>query len=311
MRFGLQLGVDMPSEPEALVALGALVEALDYDSLWLGDHIVIPSRIDQHAHEQGVGGQVRFADRTTSPTSDLLTTLAFLAAVTQRVRLGTGVLVVPLRDPVVCAKMLGSIDVLSGGRLQIGIGVGWIEDEFRVVGARPYADRGAVTDAYVQIMTALWSDAPTYPPSWVPEVEVAMHPKPVQRPHPPIWVGGNGLPALRRTAAVGDGWLPLFQQPAEIATKRATLTELCERIGRDAEAIQVAAGFRLEWSASASADRSPLCGSSAQMIEDIGRLAEAGCDEVHLVLARPHLTVDGLREDLQRFKEDVVRRGGW
>jgi probable F420-dependent oxidoreductase len=306
MRFGVQIGVDAPSQPDALVALGALVESLPYDSLWIGDHVVIPSQIDQFAHEKGVGGQVRFSDRSSTPTSDLLTTLAFLAAVTSRVQLGTGVLVVPLRDPVVCAKMLGSIDVLSRGRLQVGVGVGWIEDEFRVVGARPFADRGSVTDEYVRTMTALWSDARTFEPPWVPDIEVAMHPKPVQRPRPPIWVGGNGAPALRRTAALGDGWLPLFQQPDDIVRKRGTLSQLCEEAGRDHTSIQVAAGYRLVWTDHAPTDRLPLCGTATQMTEDVNRLAEAGCDEVHLVLAQPGLTVDHLHDDLQRFADEVI-----
>ena len=307
MKFGVQLGVDAPTSPAELTLLAQGAERLGFASFWVGDHLLIPNAIDDSSHERGVGGSKRFADRTTSPTSEPMTTLAFLAGVTSTLRLGVAVLVVPLRNPVLSAKMLASIDSLAAGRLDIGVGAGWIEAEFEALRTPPYAERGAVTDDYLDAMIALWSqDNPEHSgPHWSVRA-VSMFPHPVQQPHPPIWVGGNGGPAMRRAARIGQGWLPLFQPPEEIRQKRMVLERMCEDIGRPPDAVSLAVGCRFGFDDGSTSDRPLLSGTPVQMRDDVRRYQDVGIEELHLITATPGSRADHVLEAWSRFMDEVV-----
>ncbi len=155
-----------------------------------------------------------FPGRSRGDRHEQLTAVAFVAGKTSRLRLVTSVTVVPHRPAVLQAKMLATIDVLSKGRLTFGIGAGWMKEEFEALGVPPFAERGTVTDEYLMACRELWTkDDPRFEGKYVKFANVLFEPKPVQKPHPPIWVGGESGPALRRTARLGDGWYPIGTNP--------------------------------------------------------------------------------------------------
>src|SRR6266446_6103002 len=172
-------------------------------------------------------------------------TMARLASVTSRVRLVLAVLVVPHRPAVLAAKQLATIDVLSGGRLTVGIGAGWLKTEFDAVVTTPFAERGAVTDEYVAAFRTLWTaDKPKIDGRYVHYDGLVLAPKPVQQPHPPIWVGGESGPSLRRAAQLGDAWYPIGTNPANpldslkrFTTQVARLRKMTADAGRKADAV--------------------------------------------------------------------------
>ena len=181
MRFGLYgLHRDRNVESDVLVRRARLAEQAGFESLWVGDHIALPV---------GEGNP---------PRLEAVVALTYLAAVTSRVRLGVGLIVLPQRQPVLLAKQLTSLDVLSGGRLTVAVGAGYVEQELHAMGVS-LAERGARTDEYLAAMRALWDAAPSFS-------GVVQHPSPVQRPHPPIVVGGHSAAAYRRAARHGSGW---------------------------------------------------------------------------------------------------------
>jgi probable F420-dependent oxidoreductase len=183
------------SYPEGAARVARAAEAAGFDSLWGGEHVVLPD-------PQAPPSPLAPGDRITDP----VVTLAFLAAHTTRVRLGTGIIILPQRNPLVLAKELATLDVLSNGRLVVGIGVGYLEPEFRALGA-PFPDRGRVADDYLGAMRAIWSDGkPAYRGRFVSFERVDAHPKPVQRPHPPFVIGGHTPAAFRRAVEHGHGW---------------------------------------------------------------------------------------------------------
>ena len=209
MRFGLfSVNAYAACEPQTLTRLARAAEAAGFESLWGGEHIVLP---DPQAPPSPMA--------PTDAILDPVIALTYAAAVTTRVRLGTGIIILPQRNPLVLAKELASLDVLSSGRLIFGIGVGYLEPEFRALGA-PFKDRGAVTDEYLGAMRAIWSQAkPAYQGRFVTFADVQAHPQPVQRPHPPIVIGGRSAPAFRRAVLHGNGWYG-FGMNVE-ATRRA------------------------------------------------------------------------------------------
>ena len=178
-------------------------DGLGYHSVWVGDHVVFPAQLQSKYpyHPEG-----RFPVDSNDNFLDPLTVLSYVAACTTTVRLGTGVLIVPYRNPVVTAKMVASMDVLSHGRVILGGGSGWLREEFEVLHA-PYRQRGDQTDEYLQVMKALWTqDQARFDGRYEKFSDIVCAPKPVQKPHPPIWIGGHSKRALRRTATLGDGW---------------------------------------------------------------------------------------------------------
>jgi probable F420-dependent oxidoreductase len=213
--FGLHRGSSV--DPDALARRARLAEEAGFEALWVGDHIALPFDAP---------------DSATQPRLEALVALAYLAAVTTRVRLGVGVIVLPQRQPVLLAKQLTSIDVLSRGRLTVGIGVGYVKRELRALGASP-ADRGARTDEYLAAMRQLWDEpVPSFAGRFASFTEVLQRPRPIQRPHPPIVIGGHSPAAYRRAVRTGDGWygweLDLEQTARALAELRAAAAA-CER----------------------------------------------------------------------------------
>jgi probable F420-dependent oxidoreductase len=189
-------------DPDRMRDRAQRAEEAGFESLWVGDHIALP---------------VDAPDPPDEPRLELVTALTFLAAVTSRVRLATGVAVLPMRHPVLLAKQLASIDVLSNGRLMVGIGVGHVERELEALGAS-LADRGARTDEHLAAMWALWDEgAPAFDGRFVSFDGVMERPLPVQRPHPPIVCGGHGPAAYRRTVEVAAGWYGWGLEPEQVA----------------------------------------------------------------------------------------------
>ena len=188
MRFGLYgLHRDRNVDPEVLARRARLAEEAGFESLWVGDHIALP------------------AGEGNPPRLEAMVALTYLAAVTSRVRLGVGLIVLPQRQPVLLAKQLTSLDVLSGGRLTVAVGAGYVEPELHAMGVS-LSERGARTDEYLAAMRALWDAAPSFTGRFVSFSGVVQHPSPVQRPHPPIVVGGHSAAAYRRAVRHGSGW---------------------------------------------------------------------------------------------------------
>ncbi len=188
--YGLHRGSS--TEPDVLARRALLAEEVGIDDLWVGDHIALPVEDD--------------GDPPDQPRLEAVVTLAYIAAVTSRIGLGIGVIVLPQRQPVLLAKQLASLDVLSRGRLTIGIGVGYVEPELTALGAS-LADRAARTDEYLAAMRVLWDQpVPSFTGEFVSFTGVVQRPRPVQRPHPPLLIGGHSPNALRRAVQVGKGW---------------------------------------------------------------------------------------------------------
>ncbi len=229
MQYGFTPPVSGPlSAPDSLARIAADGEAAGYHYATISDHVVIPRDIEARYPYSDTG---EFPGRARGDRHEQLTAAAFIAGKTARLRLVTSVTVVPHRPAVLLAKMLSTIDVLSQGRLTFGIGAGWMREEFEALGVPPFAERGAVTDEYLAACRELWTkDNPSFAGRYVKFADIFFEPKPVQKPHPPIWVGGESGPALRRTARLGDGWYPIGTNPQH----RLELDEALCRRGRAA-----------------------------------------------------------------------------
>jgi probable F420-dependent oxidoreductase len=209
------------AEPDAAARIAGLAERLRYDSLWAGEHVVVPSpRVDPSPMDP------------EEPILDPLVALAHLAAHTERVLLGTGVIILPQRNPLVPPKQAASLDVLSGGRLILGIGVGYLEPEMTAIGV-PMEARGARSNEYLAAMRSLWHDeAPAFDGRYASFAGVDAHPRPVQRPLP-IVVGGHTEAAFRRAARHAEGWYGFLVGLRAMAQHREALDAAIERAGRD------------------------------------------------------------------------------
>jgi probable F420-dependent oxidoreductase len=304
--FG-QFGKHGTARDQVRVAVAA--ERLGFDSVWVHDHIVMPARIRARYpyNESGVAG---FAWR--QEIFDPLAMLAAVAAATERVEIGTSVLIVPYRNPVVLAKMLATLDQLARGRLRLGIGVGWMREEFDALGIGDWFPvRGRVTDEWIAICKDLWSGegATSFRGRFASYAAIGAYPKPV-RGHIPILVGGWGPVAWRRVARYGDGYHTITSTPAMLREQLAGVETELERRGRSLRGIEVSmlGGVRLGDAPGASAQ--PLIGGSTQAIVDrLGEHRDAGLQ--HLIATprragREPYTPDGLIEDMQQFTEEVM-----
>jgi probable F420-dependent oxidoreductase len=285
MRYGFYLPTrGRAATPEALQMLVTRAEALGFHSVVIADHVVFPVRIASK-YPYTVSG----AFPGTGDTLEQLTLAAFIAAQTRRLRLVTSVMILPHRPPVLAAKMLATVDVLSGGRLTVGVGVGWLREEFEALGAPDFDRRGAASDEILTIFKTLWMGAPaSFSGEFFRFDEVRCLPAPVQKPHPPIWIGGHSRAALRRAARHGDGWHPVGANPAsmlgpaELRERIAELRRLTEAEGRDPGTLTIAYKaplYDVELGGEAGSRR-PFSGPDDQVRDDIATYAALGVHEL-------------------------------
>jgi probable F420-dependent oxidoreductase len=239
--------------------------------------------------------------------------LGVLAGATERLRLVTSVLVLPYRNPVLTAKMVASLDVLSGGRLTLGIGAGWLKEEFEALNSPAFSARGAVTDEWIAIFKQLWSQSPaSFDGRFYQYTDIRCEPFPVQKPHPPIWVGGHSRAALRRTARHGDGWHPVGAvaasplPPQEMRAHLDTLKQLTEAEGRDFSALTISYKAPLYDTCIPSLDgsRRPFSGEPEEIAGDIRSFAAIGVQE--LIFDCRGQSITESIERLQWFATDVT-----
>jgi probable F420-dependent oxidoreductase len=227
--------------PDTMREMARTAEELGYDSFTVTDHVVIPR---QYTSRYPYSPSGRLPVAPDQDYYEALTLLSFLAGATARIRFGPSVLVLPHRNPVLTAKMLATLDVLSGGRLFVAVGVGWLEEEFRALGTPPFEHRGAVTDEWIEIFKAIWTKPdPAFEGRFYRVPSIGVSPKPVQMPHPPILVGGNTRPAIRRAARYAEGWHALKIPSAELPPLLAYLREQLAANGRAPDACRLSARY--------------------------------------------------------------------
>jgi len=287
----LEFGVHLPqvgpfASPEAIVGVARKAEDLGYHSLWVSDHIITPRRLDSPYP----GG--RYPVQPEWPFLEPVSTLLFAAAVTRRVRLGTSVLVITQRQPVVLAKELATLDVLSGGRLIFGAGAGWMKEEFQALNV-PIADHGPRMAEYLEVIRRCWTeDDPSFDGRFYKLGDVGFYPKPVQKPHPPIWIGGWADGALRRVARYGDAWHAMGP-PEALAERYAKVKQFAREYGRDPDSIALTVrGDAIGW------------GDPALAVEQMRAHKDIGASLVVLVFVGP--SADAIGEMMAGFMRDVA-----
>jgi probable F420-dependent oxidoreductase len=233
MKFGLNM---VPVRPEEMGPLAVRAEALGFESLWIGQHAATP--VELSGSYPG-GPRPPFA--ANSRFVDPFTALAYLGALTERVRLGTGILILPIHVPILLARQIATVDVLTGGRVSVGVGVGWMQDEFDLTG-QSFHDRGARTDEMIQVLDVLFAaDQPEFHGQHYQLPPMGFEPKPVQRPRPPLLIGGGSPAALRRAAVHGDGWFGTQGDPDVVGATVAQLRTLRAEFGRADAPFEVSA----------------------------------------------------------------------
>ena len=316
----MKFGVSLPhfrqvASTEAITRFAKEADDMGYDSAWVTDQIIVPnSAVDNF-------GPVIY---------ECLTVLAYVAGITTTIQLGSSVLVLPYRSPIHVAKIASTIDSLSNGRLLLGVGVGGVEAEFTQIGAS-WKERGDLSDEAIRIFQELWtSENPSIKSKNYQFSEIQFYPKPVQKPHLPLWIGGNTQRALRRVVEFGDVWHPvrLTQEMASIsgmkmstsgitldllAERTPQLWRLAERAGRDPQEIGIAVREPLKFVSDPArhTESLPLLGTVAQVIDNVGRFRDAGVG--HLVLDTFYglkelhgETEDSILSTIERFATEVM-----
>jgi probable F420-dependent oxidoreductase len=293
MRFGLHLPhLGRSASREVLRGFAAAAEESGYDSLWVSDHVVVPRQLASRYPYNGTG---EFPFRAEAPFLDPIATLLFIAGCTERVQLGTAVLIVPYRNPVVQAKELATLDFVSSGRLVLGIGTGWMEEEFRALDV-PFAHRGSRTNEYLRLMQQLWSSDDTgFAGRFYTLDNVGFYPKPLQQPHPPIWAGGHSEPAFRRGGELCDGWLGANVSPEQVSAQFGRVQAYAKEAGRDPAALVLAARVPLRFGGD----------GGASLLSEVEAYREAGVS--HLIFDMGVRSVEHARETMERLQEQVLR----
>jgi len=290
MKFGLHysLGVGVHPTGDDYIRVAQHAETLGYHSIWLGDHIVIPEQIVA-PYPYTKDGSVGFA--RNCPWPDPFVLLAAIGVATKTILLGTSVVIVPYRNPLHVAKAVATVDLVSNGRYQFGVGIGWLKEEFDALG-EPFGERAARTREYLQVMKALWSgETATFQGKYFSFPTLHSNPLPVQKPHPPIIFGGESTPALKRIADLGDGWQP-GPIPVEVFRERLNkLRTLMSERGRNMAELSIS-----------------MIGSVRNLQQDqekIAALEELGVTEILLSMAGP--PVEATLKEMEEGARTLIR----
>ena len=312
MEYGFYLpSGGLAAQPDNLASIARFGDQLGFFCMVMPDHVVQPRTVESR-YPYSVTGDIQQAHQTASAERlEQVTTLAWLAGITESIKLVTSVMIIPYRNPILTAKMLSTLDMLSKGRLILGAGVGWMEEEFELLDAPPFAERGAVTNEYLRAFIELWTkDNPKFEGKYVNFSDITFLPKPVQKPYPPIWIGGQSKPAIRRAAQIGDCWHPVGAIPAaplepeELAENLVLLRDYADKAGRDPSTIQVSVKAPLYDSGDSSGPRRRFTGSADAVRQDVQTYSDVGV--THLIFdfrtADPHQTEDRMAQ----FAEEVM-----
>lgn len=286
MKFGTIVPmIGATAGSDALDAVCDKAEEAGLDSLWVIDHIMLPHSIGAK-YPYNLTGEWMLG---TGQWWDAFSVLSYVAARTQTVELGTGVIVLPYRHPANTAKIVATIDQLSRGRVVFGLGVGWMQDEFTNLGLDSFHHRGALVDEQIEVFKQLWTTDPaSYEGRYYQIHEVSCTPQPFQKPHPPLLVGGNTDAALRRAAQSCDGWFSISVPPHELAERRKVMDAAALEIGKDPASldIQMLHGIRItddpdERASLSDYDRGQaIVGTVEQVVEELHEFADAGLTQI-------------------------------
>ena len=316
----MQIGFNLPnsgplSEVGAMTRIATEGEAMGFDYLTMTDHVVLPdTKVPGYPYSES--GE--FYEEAPIERHEQLIGMAWIAAKTSRIRLVAAVLVVPHRPAVLAAKMLSTLDVLSGGRLVVGIGAGWLKTEFDAVVTTPFADRGKVTDEYIDAFRVLWTEAkPKFAGKFVKFDGIVLEPKPVQQPLP-IWVGGEGMNAIRRAARVADAWYPigsnnqhLLDTQPRLEAGIARLRQATAEAGRDPASMGVS--FRVKRYGEAvppkanNGERRLFSGRETDLIADFRALKKLGVTAIDIDFGG-RTAADEVLAEMRRFRSAVIER---
>lgn len=287
MPADVKIGVSLFGlRPEYVTPVAERVEALGFESVWVAEHLVFPTEIRSRYPYSAEGVP---PINPATPLLDPLLVLMHIAARTERVRLGTNVYILPLRHPLAVARMTTTLDVLSNGRLTFGVGLGWLAEEFAAVGI-DFASRGARTREYVRAIRALWTESePSFEGRYAAFARLKFEPKPVQRPHPPIIFGGESAAALRRAAALGDGWYGVGHTPESASGQVGRLRALLVQAGRGDTPFEMTVSH----------------GGGELTAQDVKRYGAGG---VHRVVSLPWRRGREAEQGLVRLAERVLHR---
>jgi len=291
-QFGCHLPVYGPAATrDVLLGFARRMEALGYDSLWASDHIVIPYAIASRYPYNPSG------DFPLAPTTSFLeplVALGLVAGVTERIRLGTTVLVLPHRHPVLAAKMLATLDHLAPGRVVLGAGVGWMKEEIELFGV-PHARRGAWSDEAIRVMKACWRDERVaHQGEFFSFEPLGVAPKPACGPIP-VWIGGHTPRALRRVAELGDGWHAAFPSAEKMKVGLADLATACRKAGRAVESLTISARVGV-----------PARQDADALVSEIREFAALGVS--HVILESRVRDLDDMTAIYEKFAKDVRPR---
>ena len=308
MKVGVFLPISGRAASGVLLEAAQRAEALGFDSVWAADRIVTPWRIDTpYAYNE----DRRFFVPPDAPFLEPLTCLAYLAGGTSRITLGMSVLVLPYRHPLHWAKVATTLDHLSRGRFVLGVGVGWMVEEFAALGrADVFAQRGAVSDEQLRLVETLWTEPrPRFEGRFYRFDEVGFEPKPLQRPRVPIWVGGEGRAARRRAGRHGDAWFPYFVRitPAALAEHFVEVRRFAAEAGRDPAEVRLCCCLPIEITetpAPQAPDR--VAGTPEQVAATLAAFAAAGVEHLALQFMAPRWPLRALQ--IERFAAEALPR---
>jgi probable F420-dependent oxidoreductase len=307
LMVGLDVGIyGRLATRDHILELAELAESAGLESIWVADHVIFPTTFASKYPYSPTGTFP--VDMTKEPLLEPMATMGVLVGATQRVRIGTAVLVMPYRNPVLLARMLVTLDVLSGGRTVLGAGVGWLVEEFAALDARPFAIRGRVTDEWIEIVKRICQGGEvTFQGEHYRLDPVVSSPGSVQRPHPPILIGGTSNAALQRAARLGDGWLSTGLRPERLRECVRTLQKLCEAQGRRLADLNL--GHKLfinigEARRGADGSRDAGTGSQADIVDDLRRLVDLGYHR--LIVRYRGNDAEEQRNQLRIFIADII-----